>query len=116
MSVPLRSRSSLGFFRKRCGRSALARVSDGNRGAGSQGHDRSAAYAGALLKAAGYKVSFQEFEFTFRETLAEKLTVLGPEQRDVPLTLMTYTKSTPDGGVEGARGGGARGRGRLQRL
>ncbi|MEU5840075.1 M28 family metallopeptidase [Streptomyces diacarni] len=169
MSVPLRSRSSLGLFRKRCASntvaavaaaalaaplllastpagatphqpprphsrphphsdaakegdklarklvhrtgakgarrhltalSALARVSDGNRGAGSRGHDRSAAYAGALLKAAGYKVAFQEFEFTFRETLAEKLTVLGTEQHDVPLTLMTYTKSTPEGGVE----------------
>ncbi|NSC22565.1 M28 family peptidase [Streptomyces albus subsp. chlorinus] len=80
--------------------SAIAGASDGHRGAGSRGHDRSAAYAGALLKAAGYKVSFQKFDFTYRETLAEKLTVLSPEQRDVPLTLMTYTKSTPEGGIE----------------
>ncbi|MFI7246215.1 M28 family metallopeptidase [Streptomyces qinglanensis] len=80
--------------------SAIAHFSDGNRGAGSAGHDRSARYAGTLLKAAGYKVTYQKFEFTFRETLAEKLTVLGPNQRDVPITLMTYTKSTPEGGVE----------------
>ncbi|MFE9333793.1 M28 family metallopeptidase [Streptomyces sp. NPDC006925] len=80
--------------------SAIARFSDGNRGAGSAGHDRSARYAGALLKAAGYKVTYQKFEFTFRETLAEKLSVLGPNRRDVPITLMTYTKSTPEGGIE----------------
>ncbi|WP_432109650.1 M28 family metallopeptidase [Streptomyces sp. AA1529] len=80
--------------------SAIAHFSDGNRGAGSAGHDRSARYAGTLLKAAGYKVTYQKFEFTFRETLAEKLSVLGPNQRDVPITLMTYTKSTPEGGVE----------------
>ncbi|MBO8196486.1 M28 family peptidase [Streptomyces oryzae] len=80
--------------------STIADHSDGNRGAGSKGHDRSARYAGALLKAAGYKVSYQKFEFTFRETLAEKLTVLAPDRRDVPLTLMTYTKSTPQGGIE----------------
>ncbi|MFF9555005.1 M28 family metallopeptidase [Streptomyces albus] len=80
--------------------SAIAKTGDGHRGAGSPGHDRSAAYAGGLLKAVGYKVSYQKFEFTFRETLAEKLTVLGPQQRDVPITLMTYTKSTPEGGIE----------------
>ena len=38
--------------------------------------------------------------FTFRKTLAEKLSVLTPEQRDIPLTLMTYTKSTPEGGLK----------------
>lgn len=79
---------------------AIAHASKGNRAAGFPGHERSAKYAGTLLKAAGYKVTYQDFEFTFRETLAEKLRVLSPEQRDVPLTLMTYTKSTPEGGVE----------------
>ncbi|WP_241265606.1 M28 family metallopeptidase [Streptomyces boncukensis] len=79
---------------------AIARVSDGHRGAGSAGHERSARYAGALLRAAGYKVTYQKFRFTYRETLAEKLTVRSPEQRDVPLKLMTYTKSTPQGGTE----------------
>ncbi|MGP3990719.1 M28 family metallopeptidase [Streptomyces sp. 3N207] len=80
--------------------SSIAEYSDGNRGAGSEGHDRSARYAGTLLKAAGYKVTYQKFEFTFRETLAEKLSVVSPDQRDVPITLMTYTKSTPEGGIK----------------
>jgi Zn-dependent M28 family amino/carboxypeptidase len=79
---------------------AIAEASDGNRAAGSKGHDRSAKYAGALLKKAGYKVSYEKFEFTYRKTLAEKLSVLTPEQRDVPITLMTYTKSTPEGGLK----------------
>ncbi|WP_326689378.1 M28 family metallopeptidase [Streptomyces sp. NBC_01795] len=79
---------------------AIAEASDGNRAAGSKGHDRSAKYAGALLKQAGYKVSYEKFEFTYRKTLAEKLSVLTPEQRDVPVTLMTYTKSTPEGGLK----------------
>ncbi|MFG3254151.1 M28 family metallopeptidase [Streptomyces sp. NPDC048172] len=79
---------------------AISDASGGDRAAGFKGHERSAKYAGALLKAAGYKVTYQNFEFTFRETLAEKLNVLTPEQRDVPITLMTYTKSTPVGGIE----------------
>ncbi|MDJ1131807.1 M28 family metallopeptidase [Streptomyces iconiensis] len=79
---------------------AIADASKGNRAAGFAGHERSAKYAGKLLKAAGYKVTYQKFEFTYRETLAEKLKVLEPEQRDVPITLMTYTKSTPRGGLE----------------
>ncbi|GAA2063864.1 M28 family metallopeptidase [Streptomyces albiaxialis] len=79
---------------------AIARASGGDRAAGFEGHERSAKYAGAVLKAAGYKVTYRNFEFTYRETLAEKLNVLTPEQRDVPITLMTYTKSTPVGGIE----------------
>lgn len=81
---------------------AIARASEGNRAAGFAGHERSAKYAGTLLKAAGYKVTYQKFEFTYRKTLAERLKVLKPEQRDVPITLMTYSKSTPEGGVEAA--------------
>ncbi|GAA2611750.1 M28 family metallopeptidase [Streptomyces axinellae] len=78
----------------------IAEASGGNRSAGSQGHERSAEYAARLLKKAGYSVSYETFEFTFRKTLAEKLSVLTPEQRDIPLTLMTYTKSTPEGGLK----------------
>ncbi|MFD2621748.1 M28 family metallopeptidase [Streptomyces chumphonensis] len=81
---------------------AIADISDGNRAAGSKGYDLSAKYAGTLLRAAGYKVTYQDFEFTYRETVAEKLTVLSPEQRDVPIKLMTYTESTPEGGIEGS--------------
>ncbi|MGK5499967.1 M28 family metallopeptidase [Streptomyces sp. URMC 125] len=79
---------------------AIADRNGGNRAAGTPGHARSATYAGALLEAAGYEVTYQNFDFVYRETLAERLTVLTPAERDVPVTLMTYTKSTPEGGIE----------------
>ncbi|MGW7516913.1 M28 family metallopeptidase [Streptomyces sp. NPDC054796] len=81
---------------------AIAEAHDGNRAAGTRGHELSAKYAGVLLKAAGYKVSYEDFDFVYRETLAERLTVLGEGGRDVPLKLMTYTPSTPVGGTEAA--------------
>ena len=81
---------------------AIARHSDGNRAAGSQGHELSAKYAGKLLKAAGYEVTYQKLDFVYRETLAEKMTVTSPDERDVPVKLMTYTKSTPEGGTKAA--------------
>jgi Zn-dependent M28 family amino/carboxypeptidase len=79
---------------------AIADRNDGNRAAGSRGHELSAKYAGSLLKAAGYEVTYQSFDFVYRETLAEKMTVTSPGERDVPVKLMTYTKSTPEGGTE----------------
>lgn len=79
---------------------ALADISDSNRAAGSQGHDLSAWYVGTLLRGAGYDVTYQEFDFTYVETLAEKLHVESPDAREVPVRLMTYTKSTPEGGLE----------------
>ncbi|MEE1939683.1 M28 family peptidase [Streptomyces sp. TRM 70361] len=81
---------------------AIADHNDGNRAAGTDGHLWSARYAGTLLKAAGYKVTYQNFDFVYRETLAERLTVLGPDEREVPVKLMTYTPSTPEGGIEAA--------------
>ncbi|WP_246530859.1 M28 family peptidase [Streptomyces bathyalis] len=81
---------------------AIARHSDGNRAAGSRGHELSAKYAGTLLKAAGYEVTYQNFDFVYRETLAERMTVTSPDERDVPVKLMTYTKSTPEGGTKAA--------------
>ncbi|NLU75650.1 M28 family peptidase [Streptomyces sp. HNM0575] len=84
---------------------AIARHNDGNRAAGSRGHELSAKYAGTLLKAAGYEVAYQDFDFVYRETLAEKMTAASPaspDGRDVPVKLMTYTKSTPEGGTEAA--------------
>jgi Zn-dependent M28 family amino/carboxypeptidase len=75
---------------------------EGNRAAGSRGHELSAKYAGTVLKAAGYEVTYQDFDFIYRETLAEKLTVRTPGERDVPVKVMTYTKSTPEGGTEAA--------------
>lgn len=78
---------------------ALQRISDsagGRRAASTEGHKRSAEYIATKLEAAGYAVTRQEFPFTYAETLAEKLTVAGG---DVPIIIMSYSPSTPDGGI-----------------
>jgi Zn-dependent M28 family amino/carboxypeptidase len=81
---------------------AIADSSGGHRAAGSPGHDASAAYVYRLLQKAGYDVSYDTFEFTYIETLAEKLSVVSPNPRDVEITAMSYTKSTPEGGIKAA--------------
>ncbi|WFB08302.1 M28 family metallopeptidase [Streptomyces sp. LX-29] len=80
----------------------IAEESDGHRAAGSPGHNASAAYVYKLLRKAGYRVSYQPFEFTYTEALAEKLSVVSPAPRDVPIKELTYTKSTPVGGITAA--------------
>lgn len=79
---------------------AIALANKNNRAAGAKGHDLSAKYAGHLLRAAGYKVTYQDFDFMYRETVEERLKVLTPQERDVDIKLMTYTKSTPEGGTK----------------
>ncbi|NJP99143.1 M28 family metallopeptidase [Streptomyces zingiberis] len=81
---------------------AIADANDGHRAAGSPGYDASAAYVYQLLKKAGYQVSYNTFDFVYTETLAEKLSVLSPNARDVEVAAMTYTTSTPEGGIEAA--------------
>ncbi len=78
---------------------SIADYNNGNRAAGSKGHEQSAKYIEAVMKAAGYEVTKNEFDFVYVETLAEKLTVNGANERDIPIHLMTYTTSTPEGGV-----------------
>ncbi|WP_245641087.1 M28 family metallopeptidase [Streptomyces megasporus] len=80
----------------------IAKLKDGNRAAGAEGHTWSAKYAGTLLDLAGYKVTYQHFDFVYTETLAERLTVLTPERAELPIKVMTYTRSTPEGGTEAA--------------
>ncbi|MGW0121269.1 M28 family metallopeptidase [Streptomyces sp. NPDC003327] len=79
---------------------AIADSAGGHRAAGSLGHDASAAYVYQQLKKAGYDVSYQKFEFVYTETLAEKASVVAPAPRALDIKAMTYTKSTPVGGVE----------------
>ncbi|MGW1763850.1 M28 family peptidase [Streptomyces sp. NPDC002073] len=78
---------------------SLADYNNGTRVAGSKGHEQSAKYIEAVLKAAGYKLSRHEFEFVYTETLAETLHVNSPVERDVPIKLMTYTANGPQDGV-----------------
>ncbi|WP_062209392.1 M20/M25/M40 family metallo-hydrolase [Streptomyces sp. NBRC 109706] len=77
---------------------AVAEANEGHRAAGSPGHEESARYAGTLLADAGYLVSYQRFAFPYREPLAEKLTLLTPEERDIPVKAMSYTGNTEEGG------------------
>ncbi|MFD8792282.1 M28 family metallopeptidase [Streptomyces vinaceus] len=78
---------------------AIADYNKGTRVAGSRGHVQSAQYVEAVMRAAGYKVSKNEFDFVYVETIAETLKVNGAGGRDVPIKLMTYTASGPEGGV-----------------
>uniref|UniRef100_A0AAU2JUQ0 M28 family metallopeptidase n=1 Tax=Streptomyces sp. NBC_00049 TaxID=2903617 RepID=A0AAU2JUQ0_9ACTN len=78
---------------------AIADYNKGTRVAGSKGHVQSAKYVEAVMRAAGYKVTKNEFDFVYVEAIAEKLTVNGASGRDVPIHLMTYTTSTPEGGI-----------------
>ncbi|WP_199753798.1 M28 family metallopeptidase [Amycolatopsis sp. WAC 01375] len=78
---------------------AMQRISDANggrRAASTEGHKKSAEYIATKLEQAGYSVTRQEFPFTYAETLAEKLTVAGA---DVPVIIMSYSPSTPTGGI-----------------
>ncbi|MFD9301883.1 M28 family metallopeptidase [Streptomyces sp. NPDC060048] len=78
---------------------AIADYNKGTRVAGSRGHVQSALYVEAVMRAAGYKVTKNEFGFVYVETIAETLKVNGPAGRDVPIKLMTYTASGPATGV-----------------
>ncbi|MFD2418210.1 M28 family metallopeptidase [Amycolatopsis pigmentata] len=78
---------------------ALQRIADTNghtRAASTPGHAASAEYIAGKLEAAGYDVTRQEFPFVYTQTLAQKLTVNGT---DVPIIVMTYSPSTPEGGI-----------------
>lgn len=78
----------------------LAELGGGTRAAGTPGHLASARYAGALLEQAGYDVTYQSFPFLFREPVTESLTQLTPEERDISVSLLSYTANTPAGGIE----------------
>lgn len=79
---------------------AIADSAGGNRAAGTLGHDASAAYVYTQLKKAGYAVTYQKFDFVYTQTLAEKAAVTSATPaRDLTLRAMTYTASTPEGGI-----------------
>ncbi|MGW5972471.1 M28 family metallopeptidase [Streptomyces sp. NPDC055186] len=77
----------------------IADKNGNNRVAGSEGHRKSAEYVEGLLRKAGYSVTRNAFDFPFTETLAQSLRVVSPQQQDVPVTAMTYSASSPVGGI-----------------
>ncbi|MEV6103206.1 M28 family metallopeptidase [Streptomyces sp. NPDC051940] len=77
----------------------IADANGGTRAAGTPGHDASAAYVYGQLKKAGYDVTYQPFEFYTSVTTKETLSVVSPDPRSVPIFAMTFSKSTPAGGL-----------------
>ncbi|MEU9128001.1 M28 family metallopeptidase [Kitasatospora sp. NPDC048540] len=81
---------------------ALQRIADRNGGtrvAGSPGHRESAEYVADRARRAGLKVSRHEFDYVFAQTLAEHLALVAPAAEEVPVSAMTYSASTPAGGL-----------------
>lgn len=74
----------------------IADAHDGNRGAGTAGYDASGAYVERELRAAGYETERQYFDFFYFEVVSSMLTVDGEE---VDQNVMSYSPSTPAGGV-----------------
>ncbi|WP_411109356.1 M28 family metallopeptidase [Streptomyces sp. c-19] len=81
---------------------AISDSAGGNRAAGTLGHDASAAYVYTQLKKAGYDVSYEKFDFIYTETLTEKASVVGTTPQPLDIRAMTYTTSTPVGGITAA--------------
>nr|WP_227870092.1 M28 family metallopeptidase [Streptomyces otsuchiensis] len=89
----------------------IADKHDGNRASGTDGYDASATYVGELLEEAGYEVTYQEMDFSYREAVTERLSQRTPEDRDIAVRAMSYTANSPEGGVTAelaeVRAGGA---------
>ncbi|MEV7418161.1 M28 family metallopeptidase [Streptomyces sp. NPDC089919] len=81
---------------------SIADYNNGTRVAGSKGHEQSAKYIEAVLRGAGYQPVRHEFDFVYTETIAETLEVVSPTGRQVPIKLMSYTASGPEGGITAA--------------
>ncbi|MBZ4319239.1 M28 family metallopeptidase [Streptomyces huiliensis] len=93
-----RDASAKGAYRHLRAFQRIADANGGNRAAGTPGHEASAAYVHRLLRQAGYRVSYQWFDFWQAKTLTEKLSVVSPDAREVKVVAGRYTPSTaPDG-------------------
>ncbi len=75
---------------------SIADDNDGNRAAGTPGYDASVDYVRGRLEAAGFDVETPAFDFDEFSVQTESLE-LG--EQDVPISALTYSPSTPDGGI-----------------
>ena len=74
-----------GAFRHLLALQEIATANGGNRAAGTPGYDRSADYVAEKLRAAGYQVRFEAFEFPFfEERSPPELAVTNPGGTDQP--------------------------------
>ncbi|WP_312018502.1 M28 family metallopeptidase [Streptomyces sp. I05A-00742] len=94
-----RDASAKGAYRHLKAFQRIADAHGGNRAAGTPGHEASAAYVYRLLKRAGYRVAYQEFDIWQAKTLTEKLSVLSPDARDLKVSAAEFSPSTPQGGL-----------------
>ncbi|KAG8729224.1 hypothetical protein FRC12_021168, partial [Ceratobasidium sp. 428] len=69
---------------------------NGTRVFGSKGHNASVDYVATIAKLAGYEVTRQTFPYPYSEVLVQKLNAGGSP---INITAMTYSPSTPAGGV-----------------
>ena len=77
--------SNGGAFRHLLALQEIATANGGNRAAGTPGYDRSADYVAEKLRAAGYQVRFEAFEFPFfEERSPPALAVTNPGGTDEP--------------------------------
>jgi Zn-dependent M28 family amino/carboxypeptidase len=78
----------------------IANQNGGTRASGTPGYDRSADYVAGALRAAGYRVTLQEFQFPFFRDLSEPtLSQVSPTATDYETTTLTFSAS---GDVTGA--------------
>ncbi|MBO0983441.1 M20/M25/M40 family metallo-hydrolase [Rathayibacter sp. SD072] len=76
---------------------AIADANGGNRAIGTEGYELSGQYVEAVLKAAGYETERQDFTTT-TQTIDEFSLTTTPAVEGIP---MSFTPSTPEGGVTG---------------
>jgi Zn-dependent M28 family amino/carboxypeptidase len=78
----------------------IANQNDGTRASGTPGYDASAAYVAQRLRAAGYRVTLQEFTFPFFRDLADPtLSQVSPTPTDYETETMTFSGSGEVTGV-----------------
>ncbi|KAJ1307797.1 hypothetical protein OPQ81_001880 [Rhizoctonia solani] len=73
----------------------FADKSNGTRVFGSKGHNSSVDYVATIAKLAGYNVQRQTFPYEFSEVLTQSFVAESP----INISAMTYSPSTPLGGV-----------------
>jgi Zn-dependent M28 family amino/carboxypeptidase len=75
---------------------------DGNRGAGTAGYEASGEYVEKVLQTAGYETERQYFDFVYDKVVSTSLDEVSPDQRSIEHNPMSYSPSTPVGGVTAA--------------
>ncbi|WUJ32787.1 M20/M25/M40 family metallo-hydrolase [Streptomyces sp. NBC_00388] len=98
----VRASSAGGAYRHLRTFQSLADAHHSTRAAGTSGHEAAARYVHDTLRKAGYRVSYQSFPITYIETRAEKLAVVAPVRRRLAVSALSYTASTPAGGITAA--------------